>query len=386
MNIYLVVMLLFLSLIIFYIVLKNNDLKKQKKLIEFEKEKFRQIIDNSSDGIHLLDLNGNLVEAGESFARMLGYKLDEILGLHISNWDTSLNLKNGSLPEDFLKESKLLNTKHKRKDQSIIDVQVHIKPIVINEEPYIYVIARDITKFKEQELIVLQQSKMAAIGEMLANIAHQWRQPLSIISTLSTGLKVEKEINGEISDEFLFYSADEINKNSQYLSRTIDTFRNYIKERKEKINVVLQNRIDFSLEIVEPLLKNNHIKLINNIDIIPPINIELVVGELSQVIINIINNAKDALVERKVLEPWIKISLEEKDDKAIISIEDNAGGISREILPHIFEPYFTTKYKSQGTGLGLHICFKIVTESLNGKIYVKNTEDGSNFFIELPLK
>lgn len=109
------------------------------------------------------------------------------------------------------------------------------------------------------------------------------------------------------------------------------------------------------------------------------------VGELSQVIINIINNAKDALVENKPKNPFVQIDLIKEDTLLKIIIKDNAGGIPKEILPRLFEPYFTTKHQSQGTGLGLHMSYKIINESLNGKIYAINEDGGAKFIVEIPI-
>jgi signal transduction histidine kinase len=132
-------------------------------------------------------------------------------------------------------------------------------------------------------------------------------------------------------------------------------------------------------------LKNNFIKLIDNIDYSSKTVIQMSTDEFSQVIMNILNNAKDVLIENKIDEPWIKLDLFNKANKIIITIEDNGGGISNDVLPHIFEPYFTTKHQSQGTGLGLHMSYRIISESLNGKIWAENTEQGAIFLIELPL-
>jgi signal transduction histidine kinase len=171
----------------------------------------------------------------------------------------------------------------------------------------------------------------------------------------------------------------------QYLSETIETFRNYLKEEKVKRTVVLQDRIELSASITEISLKDNHIDLIKNYKSVEPIKVSIVIGELSQVIINIINNAKDALIEKKVKEPWINISLETTDKTAIVTIEDNAGGIPEHVMPKIFDQYFTTKDESIGTGLGLHMSYKIIADSLDGKLYVKNSQNGAKFFIELPI-
>ena len=236
-----------------------------------------------------------------------------------------------------------------------------------------------------QQQVLLNQSKIASMGEMIGNIAHQWRQPLSVISITATGMKLKKEL-GLIDEKEFVHNMDLINTNAQYLSTTIDTFRNFIKEKKEYKKVILQERIHLALDIFGTSLKNQGIELITNIDKIKPIEMVLVLGELSQVIGNIIHNAKDALLEQRVKKPWIKIMIESSsNDLVVISIEDNAGGIDEKIMSKIFDPYFTTKHQSQGTGLGLHMSYKIIVESLQGKLYVQNSAHGAKFFIELPL-
>jgi len=237
---------------------------------------------------------------------------------------------------------------------------------------------------RQKELHILESSKMAQMGEMIGNIAHQWRQPLSVISTAASGMKLQKEY-GLLEDDKFNYYCDSIVENSAHLSETIDIFRNFIKEKKEKATVVMQNRIDMSLKIVESTLEANHIKLINNIDYAHPIKFEVVVGELSQVIINIVNNAKDILIERNIEDAWIKIGLEKDNKFVTISIEDNGRGVPTEIMSKIFDPYFTTKHKSQGTGLGLHMSYKIITESLRGQIAVSNSSNGALFKVILPI-
>ena len=237
-------------------------------------------------------------------------------------------------------------------------------------------------KLKEQ--LLFDQSKMAQMGEMIGNIAHQWRQPLSTISVSSSGLQIKNEL-GVLNDDELNMFTNNITQSAEYLSKTIDIFRNFIKEKKEIKNVVLQNRIDIALSIIDTSLKNKHIKLINTIDYNDEIIINMVVGELDQVIINIINNAKDILVEKKIDEPWIKIDLKIQNNKVILSIEDNAKGIEEEFINKIFDQYFTTKQNSNGTGLGLYMSKKIINDSLSGNIDVQNTINGAKFTIELPI-
>jgi len=242
----------------------------------------------------------------------------------------------------------------------------------------------EVEKNLQKELQLKEQSKLAAMGAMIANIAHQWRQPLNQISIIASSTIMQQEI-GTLDNTLLKESMEDIISKTQYLSEVIQTFRKFLMENKETKEVVLQDRINIALSIVKVVLDDKGIKLINNIDYDNPIKITLVVGELSEVIINIINNACDALVENKIEEPVVILDLKKEDNKVTITIEDNAGGIPENIMDKIFDEYFTTKPKDKGTGLGLHMSKKIINESLKGNLYVKNTNLGAKFFIELPL-
>ncbi|MEA1914702.1 MAG: ATP-binding protein [Campylobacterota bacterium] len=251
----------------------------------------------------------------------------------------------------------------------------------------------DITQTKHSEALLAEQSKLASMGEMIGNIAHQWRQPLSVISTGATGLKLLKEF-GELCDEDILKTCDTINNNAQYLSKTIDDFRNFIKGGRTKKVFMLKDTIDSFLHLMDGSIKNNNINII--LDIENNIKIDGYENELTQCFINIFNNAKDALKE-KVLNNenrLIFISTFEDNNKAIIKIKDNAGGIPMDIIHKIFEPYFTTKHQSKGTGLGLHITYNLIVDGMNGTIeahnvefeYEENKYTGTEFIINLPLK
>jgi len=242
----------------------------------------------------------------------------------------------------------------------------------------------EIEKYKEEQIQLLQQSKLISMGEMIENIAHQWRQPLSAITSLSSSMLAYKQM-GMLDDETIDNNLNQIIKKSEYLSNTIETFRNFLKEEKSIKDVCIQTSLVKSLDILQSTLKSHDIKLETIIDEKEDYTIKAYEGELSQSIINIVNNAKDALLERKVTNPWIKIELIKNEDYISITFEDNAGGIKESILPKIFNPYFTTKHQKQGTGLGLNMSYKIIKESLKGNLYVKNTKNGAKFFIDLPL-
>jgi len=246
----------------------------------------------------------------------------------------------------------------------------------------------DITDLKEKDQLLLEQSKMASMGEMIGNIAHQWRQPLSAISMLLSTIKVEKEI-GILNDKDFNKKIDDSLDYVNHLSTTIETFRDFIKGDKTCKKISLQEIINKTLDIVSSSLRSKNIRIYHNIQKVETIELIIVPDELIQVIVNILNNAKDVLSQENQnnkKEKWINIEINQDNNNVILSIEDNGGGIKENIIQKIFDPYFTTKHKSQGTGLGLHMSYRLVTESLNGKIYVKNTQDGAKFFIELPNK
>jgi signal transduction histidine kinase len=232
---------------------------------------------------------------------------------------------------------------------------------------------------------------MAAMGEMLENIAHQWRQPLSVISTASTGMQIQLEFNKKIPEKFLLESIISINEQSQYLSKTIDDFRNFFKPNKKKESFYIKDTIEKSLYLVNSRIKRNNVKIIKDIKHINLINLE---SELIQIFLNIFNNAIDALELNKIDNKHIIVSAYNNEESLFIEIKDNAGGIPKKILHRVLEPYFTTKHKAQGTGIGLYMSNEIVSKHLNGEMIVSNCSflieeehyRGALFVIKIPLK
>jgi signal transduction histidine kinase len=265
-----------------------------------------------------------------------------------------------------------------------ITIPVLLKEILFDKQESITLItALDLTEIKQKDKLLIHSAKMAQMGEMIENIAHQWRQPLSVITTAATAIKMKKDFN-VLDNEDIDNYTESITKNANYLSNTIDTFRNFIKEKVELKEVVIQDRIKKVLDIIKPRLENKYITLIDKIDYTKPICAVIVIGELSQVIMNILNNSVDILVEKNIDEKWIILELQENEKFAVISIEDNGGGVPYEIMSKIFEPYFTTKHQSIGTGIGLYMSYDIIVNHMKGNLYVKNTKNGAKFFIEIP--
>ena len=266
----------------------------------------------------------------------------------------------------------------------------NLKPLIITGTTL------DITRVKHLELekrekdtVLAQQSKMAAMGEMLENIAHQWRQPLSVISTVSTGLQLQMDYNHGISEKTLKENLSSINAQTQYLSKTIDDFRNFFEQNKQKEKFNIQHAIEKSLYLTSSRIEKYNINIIKDIQETELITLE---NELIQVFLNIINNAIDILIE-KDYEKYIFITTRVFENDLKIYIKDNAKGIPINIINRIFEPYFTTKHKSQGTGIGLYMSNEIISKHLHGNLSVNNVSydfrdsnlKGAQFIISIPL-
>ena len=229
-------------------------------------------------------------------------------------------------------------------------------------------IKKELDKHQEKDRILAQQQKMVSMGQMIENIAHQWRQPLSVISTSASGLKLKKQLN-ILEDEELIKSIDKIVDTAKYLSDTIDDFRYFFKPQKDKTKFSLAKNIEKSLSFLEATLKENSIKVEFDYEDIDIIAYET---ELIQVFINIINNSKDAFIEKKIEDRVIFISIKKFPNRILIEIKDNAGGVEEDILDKVFEPYFTTKHQYNGTGIGLYMSNQIIKTHLNGDIFMKN--------------
>jgi len=242
-------------------------------------------------------------------------------------------------------------------------------------------------KLKLQDKLMLEQNKMAAMGEMITNIAHQWKQPLSIITTVSSGIKISKELDMSIDKDAELASLNNILINAKHLSQTIDDFKDFF-EHKDKTIFNIEDVINKTINLINSTLVHNHILINKNIQNIKLIGLD---NELIQVLINIINNAQDALIGSPIGDKEININVYKKDSTAVIEISDNAGGINDKIINHIFEAYYTTKSSSKGTGIGLHMAQKIIKEHFDGTIYVQNInlnqkQIGAKFILVLPIE
>ena len=399
---------------------------------------YQEAIENSNI-VSKTDINGIITFVNDEFCKISGYSYDELIGQNhnivrhpdvaTSNfetlWQTILSKKpfkatvknlskNGStvylnttitpildeneniiefiaIRYDVTAEVELkksLELKEKELEQLNLNLEQKVKEQTkqlkelnktlenrVNEE---------IKKNEEKQKLLFWQSRMASLGQMLANIAHQWRQPLTELNLTLFNMKKASIQNNE-------KKVDELYKESKTLissmSSTIDDFTNFFNPQKEKKSFEIKDAINEALIILRKVieLENIHIQ----IDV--PIDYKVigVSNELSQVVINLIQNSKDAFIQNDITNRTIIITLKEElilDKKyALLEVKDNAGGISKENIDKIFDPYFTTKYKSQGTGLGLFMSKMIIEKSLEGELSHKNIDDSSLFTISIPM-
>ena len=234
---------------------------------------------------------------------------------------------------------------------------------------------------RKKDQMLIQQSRLASMGEMIGNIAHQWRQPLNALSINIQNTQMMYE-SGELNAEFVEKSTDKalffINK----MSATIDDFRNFFKPDKEKESFVVSKMVKQAQMVVEESLTYSGISFY--------IKGELDVkaygykSEFSQVLLNIINNSKDAHKNHSISNPYIKVNIEIDEENIFVQMRDNAGGIEDDIIEKVFDPYFTTKDDDGGTGIGLYMS-KVIMEKMDGEIFVENFEGGAKFIVTIPL-
>ncbi|MFX4231461.1 sensor histidine kinase [Aliarcobacter butzleri] len=239
-------------------------------------------------------------------------------------------------------------------------------------------VQQGIEQAKQKDKKILEQAKLARIGSMISMIAHQWRQPLSQLSGILMELETTTRFK-KVDNNYILNAIDKSDKMIEFMSNTIDDFRNFYKPDKKKEDFYVSNACKKAINIIDATLENLGINLI--LDIKDDKKIFGYPTEFSQVILNIISNAKDILIERNIKKPKIEINIESKGVLSIITIKDNAGGIEEKNLEQIFDPYYSTKDSSKGTGLGLYISKLIIERNMGGDLSVSNNSEGAVFKI-----
>ena len=373
----------------------KNELKEQTSLLE-------TVINENPNPIVLKNYDAKFVLVNKATANLYNSTVEEMIGKDDGDYIPDKKLS------DFFKKN-VQEIMDRNQTQIVYEDSIDVKTNKVrnfmsikkpfknnNREKFILVIANDITELNQKnkelvnkEKLLFQQAKLASMGEMIGNIAHQWRHPLSLISMLATGVKLEDEM-GILKKENFISAMDNINNTTQYLSQTIDDFRNFFNPQNSKLTTFnIKSLISKTTNLINNQFENKEISIIKIINNFPISSFE---NELIQIILNILNNSKDALLQIEG-HKFIQIKTYNDLEYAYIQIHDNAKGIPPKIIDKIFEPYFTTKHKSQGTGIGLFMAKEIIQKHLNGEITVRNDfleinntkYKGAVFTVKIPL-
>jgi PAS domain S-box-containing protein len=361
--------------------------------------------DNSSVGMCVTDVNGVYMSVNEHYAKLFGYVANELVGTTYERIVRKSEFsKANKIYEEAIKkagfESLAIGTRVKKNGHSIHVASEH-KTFEMGGKIYMVTTVTDMTKQKElekkhklQEQMLIQQSKMAAMGEMISAIAHQWRQPLNALALTIQDVKMARHY-GEMTDEYVESMISNAMAQIKFMSKTIDDFRNFFKPSKQKESFTLINAALDVVSLVSPQMKHFGI----SIEVYSPLEIEdedpgeiFVHGyknEIKQVILNLLSNAKDAILEKKetldgeyVGEINVEIGLKKEHGKryACLRVSDNGFGLNPDVIGRIFEPYFTTKDQGKGTGIGLYMTKMIIEQNMHGTIAASNGKNGGALF------
>jgi len=285
----------------------------------------------------------------------------------------------------LIRQKKIINILSKRikqKDKKIIKINKEFRNRL----------KKEVNNNKIKDEIIYEQSKIKSMTELITNIAHQWRQPLSIISTAATAIKLYEK-NGMLDIDTVLKKCELIDENVQYLSNIIESFNEFSKNKRNKEVFRVGQVIQIFLKLSQSKTDDSNIKVIYNIN--QDISIYGYKYEIIQILLNILDNSIDAFLKKDIKNRFVFIDIDSNERELIINIKDTAGGIQKDIINRIFEPYFTTKHQYQGIGLGLYITY-IIIKKIDGEIKVQNEEfkhnledrcfKGAKFRVSLPIK
>lgn len=359
---------------------------KTKELLQQKKRELETIFNEAPNPIMLHNEEGKVLMINKIWEKLTGYNFDEIDT--IEKWTKNAYGEKMSVVQEDINALYGLSSAVDEgeypihtKNGDIITWQFSSAPIgIIDGKRSVISSAMDITELKRKDEMLIAQSRLAAMGEMIGMIAHQWRQPLTVISMSANNMILDIALDDLDAPHIKAYS-NEILLQTQHLSKTIDDFRNFFKSDKSLLKIKVQKILDDTYAIVKDSLLNHNITLQTSyaseseVDVYP--------RELMQVFVNLINNAKDALILKKCEDAQIHVKVFEDEEYVITEICDNGGGINEAILPKIFDPYFTTKDEKTGTGLGLYMSKMIINEHLHGTIEAFNKHTGACFRVKL---
>jgi len=238
-------------------------------------------------------------------------------------------------------------------------------------------------EIRQKDQMLIQQGRLAAMGEMINSIAHQWRQPLNNLGLITQNIKFSFEM-GQLTLEEMTAENAKAMDTIMFMSRTIDDFRNFFRHDKQKSIISVIDLLNRTLDLVSASFQHGNITM--DIEVHDTVTAFAYSNEYSQVILNILNNAKDVLMERKVVSPCIRIRAFSEEGRTVVTIADNGGGIGEDVFARIFDPYFSTKEVGKGTGIGLYMSKVIIEQNMGGVLVARNSNGGAEFRIELPAR
>ncbi len=367
--------------------------ERTERQLSQSSEELSDLYDNAPCGYHSLDREGMFARINDTELRWLGYARDEVIG-KMKFTDLLTPAGRQTFEETFpllKKNGQVTDIEQElvRKDGSILPVL--LSATAIRDDEGCYLMSRstmfDISERKELERknrqkdrIMMQQSRQAAMGEMIGNIAHQWRQPLNVLGLTIQRVQLFHDM-GKFDKEFLAESTAEAMRVINHMSQTIDDFRNFFSPNKEKESFAVNEALGKTLSLVDMNLDDRQIRI--DVDALDTPIIHGYRNEYSQVLINILMNSKDAFLERRIADPRVLIRIFREEGRSVVTMADNAGGIAEDIIGKIFDPYFTTKGPQKGTGVGLFMSKTIIEKNMNGRLTVRNTVDGAEFRVEV---
>ncbi|MBN2782434.1 MAG: HAMP domain-containing histidine kinase [Campylobacterales bacterium] len=387
-----------------------EEIKKREDELNFEKNLTRTILDTQHD-IVILNNGHEIIDVNLSFFEFFNkYKdLNEFKQKHSCICEFFIEKDGYITPqidgmtwvEYLLKYPKKINQAIVNKDGKNLFFNLNAKNIKIKDKEFFIITMSDVTELEmykqdlenkiqqaikknsEQEHILYQQAKSSQMGQMLSMIAHQWRQPLNAISASSINVSLLNDMD-MLDDEKLSEHTNFIQQQTLKMCKTIDDFMNFFKPEKDKNSFSFDSVMEQIFSLIGAQFKSRDIKMIYNVAGVD--TIYSYQKELEHVLINIIANSRDAYENTQNVDKIITIDVKNQNDNLIIKICDNAGGIEPENLDSIFNPYFTTKEQGKGTGIGLYMTKKIITEVFHGDIRGENIENGACFTLEIPIK
>ncbi len=408
------------SLLLYQLILRDSRrLAEVASCLRTSEERFHAIYDSLNDAVFIhAAADGRIVDVNETACRMYGYSRDEIVG------NPEFEVGTGEPPYSRAEALAWMRQTAQGEPQRFewlttargnrrFWVEVSMRHAIINGEGLIVVLVRDISERKRhlealdqqraqlEELnqtlerrvtetiaelrrkdeLLIQQSRNAAMGEMLNSIAHQWRQPLNNIAIYVQGLPLAQE-SGELTEELLRDDVARIMEIIQYMSRTIDDFRTFFRHEKQKQRFCLQETVEKAVSLVSARME--HLGITWQIEVQRDPCTFGYASEYCQVVLNILNNAIDVLETREGCERRILLTIDEQDGAALLTVRDNGGGISPAAFSHLFEPYYTTKGPGEGSGIGLYMAKAIIEKHMAGSITVRNHDVGAEFTVSLP--